>query len=68
MAAHYLPFHIVIPLEPGDSQRLLAERLPFLAGMSAGDGGAAAYVCRDFTCQQPATTVAELNSALAADR
>ncbi len=68
VAAHYLPFHIVIPAEPGDSQRQLAERLPFIAGMSAGNGGAAAYVCRDFTCQQPATTAAELHSALAVDR
>ena len=64
VASRYLPFHVFIPVEPGESQRVLAERLPFIASMSEGSG-AAAYVCRDFTCQQPASTAAALHSALA---
>jgi uncharacterized protein YyaL (SSP411 family) len=52
LAKHYLPFAIEIPVAPGDRQVAVAERLPFVAAMTAG-GGAAAYVCRDFTCRQP---------------
>jgi uncharacterized protein YyaL (SSP411 family) len=52
LASSYLPFGIEIPVFPGPSQQALAERLPFVGAMTAG-GGAAAYVCRDFTCRQP---------------
>jgi hypothetical protein len=52
VSKHYLPFAIQVPVEPGDKQAALAERLPFVGSMTAGPG-AAAYVCRDFTCRQP---------------
>ncbi|MDQ3347435.1 MAG: thioredoxin domain-containing protein [Acidobacteriota bacterium] len=55
LARHYRPFTIVIPLAPGAPQGTLAGLLPFTAAMT-DHGGAAAYVCRDFTCRQPATT------------
>jgi uncharacterized protein YyaL (SSP411 family) len=55
LAARYLPFAIVVPVEPGGAQEVLAGRLAFVAGMSARDG-AAAYVCRDFTCLEPVST------------
>jgi uncharacterized protein YyaL (SSP411 family) len=52
LAGQYLPFSITIPVVPGGEQQALAERLPFIASMTEGPG-AAAYVCRDFTCRQP---------------
>ncbi|MGB2716413.1 MAG: thioredoxin domain-containing protein [Vicinamibacterales bacterium] len=52
LARTYLPFSIMIPVTPGASQQTLSRRLPFIAMMTAGPG-AAAYVCRDFTCRQP---------------
>jgi uncharacterized protein YyaL (SSP411 family) len=63
LAARFLPFAIVIPIEPGSKQDALAARLPFLAAMTAG-GDAAAYVCREFTCQQPVTRADELAAVL----
>ena len=59
VARHYLPFGIVIPIAPGDSDDRLTRLLPFTAAMT-GRGGAAAYVCRNFTCRQPATAPADL--------
>src|SRR5262249_62033463 len=63
-ARRYLPFSLVIPIAPGPSQRALARLLPFTAAMSPIDGTASAYVCRDFACQQPVTSVADLRSGL----
>ncbi len=54
-AAHqrYRPFTTVLLLEPGERQRRLAERLPWIATMTTRDGQPAAYVCRNFTCEAP---------------
>jgi uncharacterized protein len=41
-----------------------ADGVPLLAGRSAVDGHAAAYVCEHFACQAPVTTPEELASAL----
>src|SRR5690606_7952000 len=38
--------------------------VPLLAGRSRRDGASTAYVCRDFACQQPVTTEAELAAQL----
>jgi uncharacterized protein len=40
--------------------------VPLLAGRGLVDGAPAAYVCRQFTCQAPATTPEQLRNALAA--
>jgi uncharacterized protein YyaL (SSP411 family) len=64
LAAHYLPFSIVIPVEPGARQERIATHLEFVASMTPRDG-AAAYVCRDFTCQQPVARASELAAMLA---
>jgi uncharacterized protein YyaL (SSP411 family) len=37
-----------------------------MAAMRSVDGAPAAYVCRDFTCRAPVTTVAGLERELAA--
>jgi uncharacterized protein len=60
VAARYLPFAIVVPVEPGPRQAALAARLPFIAAMTAPEG-AAAYVCRDFTCTQPVSRAEDLD-------
>jgi uncharacterized protein YyaL (SSP411 family) len=64
LAALYLPFAIVVPVQPGPGQEQTAALLPFVAGMTA-PAGAAAYVCRDFTCQQPVSRPDELAAVLA---
>jgi hypothetical protein len=52
LAREYLPFSVTIPVTPGPRQQALAEHLPFVTSMTSGPG-AAAYVCRAFTCRQP---------------
>ncbi len=64
VASHYLPFAIEIPVAPS-RQREVAAALPFVAAMTAR-GGAAAYVCRDFTCRAPVTTAEALEAELRA--
>jgi uncharacterized protein len=63
LALHYLPFSIQLRVAR-DGQRALASSLPFLAAMQPVDGATAAYVCRDFTCRQPVTTVEALEREL----
>src|SRR5262249_22764624 len=54
-AARSLPFAIRIPVAP-ERQAALAASLAFVGAMRAIDGKATAYVCRDFTCREPATS------------
>jgi uncharacterized protein YyaL (SSP411 family) len=63
VAMHYLPFAIQLRVTP-DVQRALAGSLPFLAAMKPVAGISAAYVCRDFSCRQPVTTVDALEQEL----
>jgi len=62
LAAHYLPFGIHVPVVPGSLQEALARRLHFVRAMTPGPG-AAAYVCRNFTCEQPVHTREALRAA-----
>ena len=63
LARHYLPFALLIPVAVNVPRETLSKLLPFTAAMTARDG-AAAYVCRDFTCRQPVTTAHELEREL----
>ena len=63
LASQYLPFGITMRFTD-ERQRQLAARLPFIAAMRPVDGAAAAYVCRDFTCRAPVTTVEALNQEI----
>jgi uncharacterized protein len=66
-ALHGAPSGAVLAIGPGpDSPRSSAEsaRVPLLAGRGLVKGGPAAYVCRDFTCQAPVSTPAELREIL----
>ena len=58
-ARQYLPFAVTVSAGR-ERQRALAARLPFVGAMAEVGGRAAAYVCHDFTCQQPVTSVEEL--------
>jgi uncharacterized protein len=63
----YLPFVLSLNLSAA-RQQALASRLPFLAAMHPVGGSPAAYVCRDFTCHAPVTTVVDLERELAGRR
>ena len=63
VARHYLPFAIQLRVTP-DAQRALAGSLPFIAAMQPVAGITSAYVCRDFACRQPVTTVEGLEQEL----
>ena len=59
LARHYLPFGIVIRIAGRGSDERLTGLLPFTAAMTPHEG-AAAYVCRNFTCRQPVATIDDL--------
>jgi uncharacterized protein YyaL (SSP411 family) len=63
VAMHYLPFAIQLRVSAA-ARNGLAGSLPFLAAMQPIAGITAAYVCRDFTCRQPVTTVDALEQEL----
>ncbi|MGH9370158.1 MAG: hypothetical protein ACRD15_01360, partial [Vicinamibacterales bacterium] len=63
LASHYLPFAVEIPVEPGARQEAVAAHLGFVGAMTAPDG-AAAYVCREFTCQRPVSRPEDLPAVL----
>jgi uncharacterized protein len=64
LAGKYLPFAVVVPVEPGERQAGLARVLPFIAPMHMRNGRPTAYVCRDFTCGEPATDASSLRERL----
>ena len=66
LARHYLPFAVTIPVRPGAHQEAAAKMLPFVAGMRAAPGAATAFVCRNFTCREPAATSEALAGQLTA--
>ncbi|PYR63051.1 MAG: thioredoxin domain-containing protein [Acidobacteria bacterium] len=63
VARHYLPFAVALS-GTAERFRALAEQAPALAAMQPIGGHAAAYVCRNFTCQRPVTTVADVEGVL----
>jgi uncharacterized protein YyaL (SSP411 family) len=66
VAAIYVPTMTQLPVEPGPAQQAIGDVLPWLAAMRPVDGRAAAYVCREFTCQAPVTDPSALAALLAA--
>ncbi len=55
----YLPHTVVAGLQPGAETPL-----PLLEGRTLVDGKPAAYVCENYACQLPVTTVTELEALL----
>jgi len=68
LASRYLPFSIAVTIDPSSGTAKLVDHLPFIASMMAVGDAATAYVCRDFTCQSPTTTVERLLDALDGSR
>ncbi len=64
-AARFLPDLTLLHADGGPGQAWLAERLPFLRGLTPPSGhSAAAYLCKNFTCQLPALTPEALAESL----
>jgi uncharacterized protein YyaL (SSP411 family) len=63
VATKYLPFAVVIPVDPGPAHAELAKALPFVGPMEMR-GAPTAYVCRNFTCAAPVTDPADLREQL----
>jgi hypothetical protein len=59
----YRPTAIVVTMMP-QHREALTRLLPWTAAMREVDGHAAAYVCRGFSCQLPATSANELIAQL----
>ncbi len=51
----YLPFAAVVLLAPDATREALRAVVPWLGAMTARDGHATAYICRDFACDAPTT-------------
>jgi uncharacterized protein YyaL (SSP411 family) len=60
----YLPQTAVLMVPPGKSGSTIRRLAPFAESYEPVDGQAAAYVCRDFTCQLPTTDPAKLRELL----
>ena len=57
----YLPDRVIVRIDPGSPQaREVAHRIPLAEGKGLVDGKAAAYVCRNQSCQKPVTSAEEL--------
>ncbi len=56
----YRPFANVVQLAPDGRQSAVARLLPFVAAMTMRDGRATAYVCQNFACREPTTSVETL--------
>ena len=60
--SRYLPNKIVARIDLDHAAAV--EGLPLFEGRTPVDGRPTAYICRDFTCQEPVTTVKELAQQL----
>jgi hypothetical protein len=64
LRARFLPNAVILHADNGAAQTWLAGHNEAISGMKPVDGKPAAYVCQNFTCQAPVTTVEELEKAL----
>ena len=63
LARRYLPFATALGVTAEGGERLSA-LLPIVASMKPVNGKPAAYICRNFACGAPVTSVEELEQAL----
>src|SRR5207248_5781419 len=61
---HFLPHAVLLFADGGDDQNFLAERNEAIRAMRPIDGKPAVYICQNFTCKAPVTTVQELRKLL----
>jgi len=64
IGCRYLPFSIGLRLS-ADARQRLRGLLPAVAAMTPVGGRPAVYICRDWACRQPVTSVADVERALA---
>jgi uncharacterized protein len=62
--ARFLPNRIVLLVDSPESRKALAEGIPAVESMEKVGGRAAAYVCRNYTCQLPVSEASELAELL----
>ena len=60
----FLPTAVLLCADGGAGQQWLATHNEALGGMKPVNGQPAAYVCQNFTCQAPVTTVEDLEKVL----
>ena len=63
--SHFLPNKVLILAQ--SSASYLDEKLPVLTDLLQVDGRPTVYVCQNYTCQHPVTTVDELVPLLVSD-
>jgi uncharacterized protein YyaL (SSP411 family) len=51
--SRFVPNRVVLLADTGAARARLSAILPSIVAMTAPEGGACAYVCRDYTCQLP---------------
>ena len=65
-AACFLPGAVGLVVEPGERQRAIAARLPWVESLRMLDGRPTAYLCRDGACEAPVTDPEAFRARLAA--
>ena len=60
---HYMPAAVLIPVSEAQREPL-SRLLPWTSSLCRRDGRATVFVCRDFACQIPTTSVDELDAQL----
>ena len=63
----FLPNKVVALLDPSEDDGRAGKLIPLLAGRPQIDGATTAYVCEQFVCRQPVTTVDGLAELLSID-
>jgi uncharacterized protein YyaL (SSP411 family) len=62
--SHFDPQRIILLVDSDETRQALSGGIPSIAAMGKLDGCAAAYVCRDYTCQLPVSEAARLAELL----
>ena len=60
---HYIPTAVLVPVSEAQREAL-SRLLPWASSLRQREGRATAYVCRDFACQTPTTSMDELDAQL----
>jgi uncharacterized protein len=60
----FVPNRVVLLVDSEETRRALAEGAPAVGAMTARNGRATAYVCRNYACQLPVSDAAELAELL----
>ena len=60
---HYIPTAVVVPVSEAQREPL-SQLLPWTSSLRQLEGRATVFVCRDFACQTPTSSVDELDAQL----